>query len=540
MDRKLRILFVMYYPGYMRYFDSAIRELARRGHHVDVAFDIPDKQPEGAEAVADLQGSVEVLGRMAARRDLWAVVARSIRGTVDYVRYLHPGFADAPFLRDRMRAALPPIFGWVGRREAASAATVRQLIRLYLACERAVPSSRVIEDYITARRPDLVLVTPLVMDQCPQVDVIKSAQALGIPAALCVASWDHLTTKGLIRLTPERVFVWNEEQKKEALEYHAVTSDRIVVTGAQPFDRWFERQASSRSRFCEKVGLDPDKAFVLFVGSTFSISSPEAELRFVRRWIDALRRHPALADIGILIRPHPYNAVHWSSVDLPDLPNVAVYPRSANPVNEADRQDYFDSLFHSAAVVGVNTTAMIEAAIVGRTVHSVLGEEFKDTQGGTLHFRYLLSENGGFLRVATTLTEHAQQIVQTLRSPDIGREACARFVRAFVRPNGIDVAATPVLVDALERLALSGRRDPRRVPWSLYPLRALLWVSGAVATYGTRKKRHKTVAVVRKRIIKLGRKAKRKALTRWWRRRKPDPVPQAAEAGAEQPARKAG
>jgi hypothetical protein len=535
MHRKLRFLFVMYYPGYMRYFDSAIRELARRGHHVDVAFDIPEKQAEGAEAVADLRGSVEVLGRMATRRDLWAVVARSIRGTVDYARYLHPNFADAPYLRDRMRTALPPIFRWLGRRQTASVATVQRLMRVYSACERAVPSSRAIEDYITERRPDLVLVTPLVMDQCPQVDVIKSAQALGIPAALCVASWDHLTTKGLIRLTPERVFVWNEEQKVEALEYHGVTADRVVVTGAQPFDRWFERQPGTRSTFCAKVGLDPDKPFVLFVGSTFSISSPEAELRFVNRWIDALRCEPALADVGILIRPHPYNAVHWSEVDFPNLSNVAVYPRTANPVNEADRQDYFDSLYHSAAVVGVNTTAMIEAAIVGRTVHSVLADEFKDTQGGTLHFRYLLSENGGFLRVATSLTQHAQQIVETLRSPDTA--ACARFVRAFVRPHGLDVPATPMLVDALERLALSGRQDPRRVPWSLYPLRGLLWMGGAVAVYGTRKSRHKIAAVVRKPISRLSKRVKR-ARKRWMSRKKVQPVKLTPEVHG--PERKAG
>ena len=130
---------------------------------------------------------------------------------------------------------------------------------------------------------------------------------------------------------------------------------------------------------------------MLFVGSTASISAPDAELHFVRRWIAALRAEPTLSDVGILVRPHPYNSTHWLDADFSDLPHVAIYPRGANPVNEADRQDYFDSLYHSAAVVGVNTTAMIEAAIVGRTVHSVLAPEFEDTQSGTLHFRYLLA-----------------------------------------------------------------------------------------------------------------------------------------------------
>src|SRR6185436_9077799 len=216
-----------------------------------------------------------------------------------------------------------------------------------------------------------------------------------------------------------------------------------------------------RAEFCQKVGLPADQPIVLFVGSTKSISAPNAELQFVRRWVAALRAHPPLSAVSILIRPHPFNSGHWSEEDVADLPNVAVYPHWANPVNEADRQDYFDSLYHSEAVVGVNTTAMIEAAIVGRTVHSVLAPEFQDTQGGTLHFRYLLAENGGFLRVAGSLPEHAQQVAETVRSPEIGRAACARFVERFVRPHGKDVAATPLLVEALEMLASSRRPRTR-------------------------------------------------------------------------------
>jgi hypothetical protein len=475
----------MHYPGYLRYFDSVIRLLAARGHHIDLVFDNPDKQSEGTEAVADMEGSVEVHGRMPTRGDIWAVVARAVRGTMDYGRYLHPDFVDTPYLRDRMQTALPGLFRFLSDRKTRSAAFVRRLTRLFATCERAIPSSTVVERLIRSRKPDAVLVTPLVTDCSPQVDVIKGAQALGIPAALCVASWDHLTTKGLIRVKPDLVSVWNEEQKAEALAYHDIPAPSIVVTGAQPFDRWFERRPTARDEFCRKVGLPVDRPFVLFVGSTASISAPDAELTFVRRWIAALRAHPRLTDISILVRPHPFNARHWSDADVGDLPDVAVYPHWANPVNESDRQDYFDSLYHSETVVGINTTAMIEAAIVGRTVHTVLADEFRDTQGGTLHFRYLLSENGGFLRVAGSLEEHAAHVAQTLAAPEIGRAACARFVRTFVRPHGIDVATTPILAEALEQLA-ANRRAQARMPIVLYPLSAFLWTSGMLAYYPQR------------------------------------------------------
>ena len=509
-----------------------MRLLAERGHEVEIVFDSPEKQSEGMEAVADMGTRVTLLGRMPIRRDLWATVARGVRGSIDYVRYWHPDFIDTPYLRDRMRSAVPPLLGFLARRNTSTLGSLRRWIRVLTTCEHAIPSYGPIEEFIASRRPDAVLVTPLVTDQSPQCDVIKSAQSLGIPTALCVASWDHLTTKGLIRVEPDLVAVWNEEQRAEAVGYHGTPDERIVVSGAQPFDKWFERQPTDRERFCAKVGLRADRPFVLFAGSTASISAPEVELQFVRRWIEAVRRQPELRDVGILVRPHPYNVSQWRTAEFPDLENVAIYPRGANPVNENDRQDYFDSFYHCAAVVGVNTTAMIEAAIVGKTVHSVLADEFKDTQGGTLHFRYLLAENGGFLRVAHTMDAHAQQLVETLQTPDVGRAACARFVGRFIRPQGVNQPSTPRLVAALETHAASGKRVPRSMPARLLPLRALLWLVGFVAIY---KSPTRVIAQIRKEIAIMRKRVKhtRKAMVKARASGDTSAAPSYTAAGAE-------
>ena len=57
------------------------------------------------------------------------------------------------------------------------------------------------------------------------------------------------------------------------------------------------------------------------------------------------------------------------SVDLAGFDNVAVWPPAgAQPDAGKARADFFDSLFHSAAVVGINTSALIEAAILGKSV----------------------------------------------------------------------------------------------------------------------------------------------------------------------------
>ena len=130
-----------------------------------------------------------------------------------------------------------------------------------------------------------------------------------------------------------------------------------------------------------------------------------------------------------------------------------VWPAAgATPSNAESRADYFHSIVHSAAVIGINTTAEIESAIVGRSVLTILAPEFQATQEGTLHFEHLRNANDGLVHAAQSFSEHIGQLERTLRNPQVDDARCRRFVEAFVRPHGIDVPATPKVVEALEAL----------------------------------------------------------------------------------------
>src|SRR5690606_5766746 len=99
------------------------------------------------------------------------------------------------------------------------------------------------------------------------------------------------------------------------------------------------------------------------------------------------RREPSLASCNILVRPHPREQHQWKSFAAGDAGIAVSFPRAIN----AD-QTLFDTLYHSAAVVGLNTSAQLEAGIVGRPVLTILAPEFTGGQAGTLHFHYLLKE----------------------------------------------------------------------------------------------------------------------------------------------------
>ena len=166
---------------------------------------------------------------------------------------------------------------------------------------------------------------------------------------------------------PDRTYVWNEIQRREAVELHGLDAERVAALGAHTFDHWFDWQPSSDARdvLRRRVGLNPR-------GRSCSTSAPRGSSpptsgRSSPRWVEALRVDPELAGVGVLVRPHPTNGAIWAEHSLGAFPNVAVWPRvGEDPTDEERRSGFYDSIHHSAAVVGANTTALIDAAIIGR------------------------------------------------------------------------------------------------------------------------------------------------------------------------------
>ena len=102
------------------------------------------------------------------------------------------------------------------------------------------------------------------------------------------------------------------------------------------------------------------------------------------------------------------------------------------------------ALHHSAAVVGLNTSAELEAAIVGRPVYTVLaGDGDADGQASTLHFHYLL-ERAGRLRSRSRRARRAHRAARRRAGVALGRRrhpALRRGVPPAARHRSAGVAA---------------------------------------------------------------------------------------------------
>ncbi len=436
------------------------------------------------EAMAGLDGAgerLDVYGKIPRSGDDVARTALELSRIADAIHYLRP--AMRPCREFAFQGRKPPagLFGFVAKLDSLPASVSTAGFRAVLGLERALPSGPSSRELLQSLRPDVVVLTPLVEDVRRQGELVRGARRLGIPTVGGVASWDNLTTSSLIHQVPDKVLVWNEAQRQEAIELHEIPAERIEVTGAQSFDRWFDRAPHrTRAAFLREAGLQTEARLLLYVGSVAKDSRPDAEKVLVDSWIDGVRRStdPTLREASILIRPHPYNRRHWTSGDVQRFTNVALWPETkGNTVTDDGKDDYFDSLYHSDAVMGINTSAMIEAAIVGTPVFTIRSDEIKHLQDGTLHFRYLLPENGGCAFAADSVEEHVRQLSGCLASPDTNAAMSRNFVRTFIRPHGLTAEATPRVADLIERAAREGAFPWQSSSMSLVACRVWLAIS---------------------------------------------------------------
>ena len=319
---EMKILFSMRHSGALRNYSSTIGELARRGHHVHLVFMMQDKLGDGRllwEVTNDHENvTFSELGKKTPWR-FWLGLARGVRAAADYVRYGDArvqGRARAARARRRACAGdlqrRPHVAGRPHREPGLRSSRV-----LLNVIERAIPTDRRIAELIAEQSPDVVLVTPLVDIGSDQVEYVKACRTLGIRSGLCVHSWDNLTNKGLIRIVPDRVFVWNEAQKREAITMHGAQAGagdrrparRCTTSGSRAGRARRERSSAARS------ASSPDKPFLLYLCSSQFIAPDEAV--FIEKWMRAVRSapDPRVRQLGILIRPHPENAQPWQRFD---------------------------------------------------------------------------------------------------------------------------------------------------------------------------------------------------------------------------------
>jgi hypothetical protein len=367
-----------------------------------------------------------------------------LRAAADLTRYLGPNLAGARWPRRRATRRLLKLVGHPDANRIAARAADFELppevqataVDAFRDLEQLIPADEALVDAIDRLAVDAVLIVSRCLLGGPEPEVIKAARQLRIPSVMLVWSWDNLSSKAVLHEHPDRLLVWNELQAREAEELQGVAPERIEVVGAPNFDRFFAAVEAAGDR---RTGTT-----IVYLGSSTNIA-PDEPLIFAR-WLEAVRAEPSLREAEVVVRPHPAGEawLDWT----PPEPLVSLQ----RPEQKVETEALAQLLARADAVVALNTSAEIEAAIAGRPVLTFRAGTDAPGQEGSIHFAYLLEQNGGFVLEAATLEEHVTRLARVLAGGhEVG--ATERFVERFVRPRGIDEPVAPIVAAAALELA---------------------------------------------------------------------------------------
>ncbi len=189
-----------------------------------------------------------------------------------------------------------------------------------------------------------------------------------------VDSWDHLTSKFNRFARFDRISVWNEAMRDEAIENMGYRAAQIAVVGPPRFDI-YHRYDPGRPRedFLAREGFPPAARYVLYSGVPPSVSPWGA--RYARAILEASR------DVHVLVRTHPQDN-SGSYAAIADHPRARVIdagrPSTAGErlhglwtPREGEAALLADQIFHADVVVNVASTVTLEALRLGRPVINI-------------------------------------------------------------------------------------------------------------------------------------------------------------------------
>jgi hypothetical protein len=383
---------------------------------------------------------------------------RIVRALADLVRFFGPAFHDARWPRRRALRRVLQLAGHRKSRVIAKRAVEYELPAEVCArvgdavgeLERAVPPEPELKQAVAGLDVDAVLVVTRCVLGGPEPDVLKVARQLGLPSIMLVWSWDNLSSKATLHEHPDLLLVWNAIQAREAAVFHGIPAERVLALGAANFDRFFEELAEADAAM-RRDG--PPR--LLYLGSSPKVVPDEPAL--FARWLAAVHTSAdeRVRAAEVVVRPHPASR-RWDDWKPPKGVRLSF------PEAKIETARLSQLLVEADAVVALNTSAEIEAAISGTPVLTFRAGDEARGQEGSLHFRYLLEEHGGFVLDAQTLDEHVEQLATVLRG-ESDQEPARRFVESFVRPLGLDKAVTPLVAEAITGQA-SALRPPSVEP----------------------------------------------------------------------------
>jgi len=279
-----------------------------------------------------------------------------------------------------------------------------------------------------------------------EIPLLRTAVQRRVRTIVVDPSWDNFTNKLIPVRRADRLVVWNDIMKQQAVELHGYDPDQVRVSGPPHWDRYFRSgPAISREAFFARIGADPSRRLITVTTTPAPLYSHfDRVIRTLTSAMDGGR----LGASQILVRLHPRDELERYA-EFRGVPHVIVEKPFKATVKSGDglgvditsdnQQHLADTLRHSDVIVTVASTIGVEAAIFDTPVVDVAfdGETAVDPAKSVRRYyrftHYVNITKRSAQRIAETPEALVGHVAAYLADPALDRDGRRRVVEDQVQ-----------------------------------------------------------------------------------------------------------
>lgn len=302
-----------------------------------------------------------------------------------------------------------------------------------------------IDDWVHRRRPyrllfekyrPTVLFVPDIFGR-QGLELLREAKRQGVRSVGMTASWDHFPKRFEAR-KPDRLLVWNETLKKEAIELQNYQSDKISIVGVPQYDLFVQKERLlSRQEFFRQLNLDPSKKLISFFSSSKRAPDDGDIVEMILKWNQEKK---LVAPVDLYIRPYPGvvsdhekfdRFQNESGVYIDWIERQRLFGDSAHawyPTLEG-MIFFMNVLYHSDIVISTYSSVSVEASAFLKPAININFDGYKSRpfpqsikrSKYKSHFNHVMTTGG--IKQTETSDDLLKFINEFLRHPDANKES---------------------------------------------------------------------------------------------------------------------
>lgn len=288
-----------------------------------------------------------------------------------------------------------------------------------------LPKKNKFQEYLKKYKPSLVLTCTPGFNSV-EAEIIIIAKKYGRKTVAIDSSWDNYTSNATQFRKTDYLICWNEVMKKEAMNIHHYSENKVFVSGVYRFDHHFEPQFKdiTKEEFLRSKNLDP-KLKTLFL-STVPPNTYPPQYKVWHEIVKMQQEKQLAEDVNILIRLHP-NDIMEKYTEFNNIKNLhlespgklvapTVSTSHKTEMDEADLKNLRYSLKYTDININFRSSLSLEATIYNKPIINLALDNY------SLHYQmdhYIpILKNGG-TKLVRDDTDLKNAINSYLINPDL-------------------------------------------------------------------------------------------------------------------------